>query len=141
MTQRTRMQVTQLSAGGLLDISITMNVGPSPSDPGLSRVGLGVTASSTPPATFGDFSHIEGATESAYGDSGSYWDGSVESFGQTHYLGTVDRVTDQIQLRKFRALDSDYAAGKYLWAAAWNSNSTPGGSDVPDQLSAPYVIR
>ena len=99
-------------------------------------IGLGLTATSTPPATFAAFSHFEGGAYSA-----AYWIFGTDVYTDRNQAGAATAYTDRVTVGpKTIPLDANFAAGKYLWLVM-SPVDPPIGATVPDIRSAPYLIR
>lgn len=106
---------------------------------GLHRCIVGVKTTSGAPATFGAFAHMDNDTAEL--TQGSFWDTQVEQFQFSVAAGVVVASSDGYALSKYQRVDSNYVVGRYVWLALWNTNTTPAGSDVPDAVAGPYLIR
>jgi hypothetical protein len=129
----------QLRAGAPIQIQQTIRLtNPAHDEPGY--VGIGVTTSSTPPATYGDFTHKDASlvvwSASPYSGYQDWRGRSLSSDTGT----TVAPFADSYALRREQALDSNYVAGRYLWFI-FDPAATPSSGSAPDALKGPYHIR
>jgi hypothetical protein len=101
-----------------------------------SWIGVGLTPTGAPPATFADFSHFEG---SVFNDA--YWVYGTEAFTARNAGGVEVGNTDRVGVGpKTVPLDTNFAAGKYLWLVMSPANP-PIGTTAPNVVSRPYLIR
>lgn len=97
---------------------------------------VGVTTSSSPPATYGALAHADLAQA-----RGAYWDIMDQQASSAFRDGANVRGYESYRMKKSRIpLDANFVAGRYVWLLTFDS-STPGGSDAPVELSSPYLIR
>lgn len=137
MTLTASLIAHQSKAGQPLNLSgrVTSGFG----DPAADNVwlGVGVTTTSTPPATFAAFAYSEGGAN--YGDA--YWNRGTDRYFNQFVAGSETAETSTVTIgRKIIPLDTNFQAGRYLWLAASSANP-PIGSTVPAALSSPYLIH
>jgi hypothetical protein len=96
---------------------------------------LGVTTTSTPPATFGGLAHADAAPPSA-----AVWDTSNDQALYPYSGGVLTNYSDVTEMRMLKRLDSNYVAGRYVWLLGFASGS-PAGGDAPTVRSNAYLIR
>jgi hypothetical protein len=132
MTAAHALAVNQGAAGAPLVIRFTWQV-TTASDDQLPAPFLGVTTTSTPPATYADFTYVEYAEL-----LGALWDSMTETY-QATWSASFNTVTrDNYTGTIFKRLDSNYSAGRFLWLA--NFASPPQPTDAPIWIDGPYAI-
>jgi len=133
MTVTLTMRAKQQADGAPLDIQATV-LSTNPDSDTFPNTRLATTVTSAVPATFSALAHSDVANYNT-----AIWD-SVTDQNSHRYGGGVSIPTPEtVSLSVLKRLDSDYAAGKYLWWLGFAS-ATPAGSDAPTQHAGPYLI-
>ena len=136
MTASLNLAVSQLAPGAPLQVTLTEAAGSAADDLAISGLFLGVTTTSSPPATFADAAHTDGGDQI----TASYFQSAQTSVVQTHAGGVQGPYSARYTVTAFQRVDSNYVVGRFLWGLAFASN-TPGGTDVPVVVAGPYTIR
>ena len=138
MATSVQLKATQKKAGAPLVAQLVVSALAVGDDgPVGAYQGLGVTTSSTPPATLGAMAHYDGAD--APFDQSTLWDSTQETLQKSSDGGVSTAFNDSAATTLHKRLDSNYVAGRYLWGwAAAAIAGTP--ADTVPVLSAPYHI-
>lgn len=139
MSLRGFLFVSQTRPGAPLVIDFRL-IANNADDDNYSYVGVGTTTTATPPATIADLAHKD-MTEwnKALLGQGVATEvlshtGNADASAYTRYADTVSYGTVT------KALDSNYAAGKYLWGFLTLDDPTSGGTALL-AVSRSYHIR
>jgi hypothetical protein len=133
------LYATQAKAGAAVNVTYRV-VATTPDDQNYNGVGIGTTTTSTPPATIGDLTHKDAVSwNNALGGAGLMTE--VFSGKSTADGSGFSKWSDRVSYDTFaKTLDSNYAAGKYLWAFMTADDFTLSGTTL-QAVSRPYHIR
>lgn len=130
------LAASQLADGAPISIRVTDSYA-LPDTFSDSFVCYGVTTTSTPPATVADFAHKTGGT-TTYNADPTFLSMSETDTNQSSG-GVAVRTNGTATLQAYQAVDSNYVAGRYLWAASAMSALT--GSLALAHVAGPYLIH
>jgi len=134
MSLTTTLNAQQPAAGLPITLALQAIANTVSDDNNLVTVGIGTTATNVAPGTFAALAHFQ---ECDINDP--FADTAVQVARFQFAAGTKYVQNDQINATKYLRLDSDFAAGKYLWAVVF-STPVPSGTDVVRAHSSSYLI-
>jgi hypothetical protein len=99
---------------------------------------LAVTTTNVAPTPLSAAAHCSGGTASGQNDP--FWDSYTETLRYGSAGGSAVTQAEQQIVTKILHLDTNFAAGRYLWFIG-TADSVASGSSVPVHTSASYLIQ
>jgi hypothetical protein len=140
MTIETKLRASQPAAGAPIVLAVQFSDRPS-DEVNSAWIGIGVTATSSPPATLAGFIRTDGFGVALFTEaSDPLFDTKSETavWGQAGGVNTVQ--TNAVNATLLKRLDANYAAGRFLWFGMFDTAIAPISTDAPSSLSTPFAI-
>jgi hypothetical protein len=140
MTATLTLSARQVAAGAPIDLVLAARA-LNPTDDAVVAAfqGIGVTTTTTPPATFAAFAHWDGSD--ANFAASTLWDKATETFRNGTEGGVSTVYDDSVITEKRQRVDANYVAGRYLWGWIVAAIAGTPSATVPAVLAGPYHIQ